>query len=88
MTSFDVWCENVGTTFGYVEITSQLKSSVKVVSDTSCGEQPGVDLGEFQATTHDVAGRVFLVNSKTIRIENFVFDGLAPGISLLSAKLG
>jgi len=71
-----------GVSFGHVIVSSQSKTKMVQVPDTSCYEAQGILLGEFSNPSHGISGRVLALNTKTLRIEDFTYDGLGPGTFL------
>ena len=46
-----------------------------VVALSICQDDPLVELGSFQDTTHGVSGQVFKADDSTIKIKMFNYDG-------------
>lgn len=44
----------------------------------------GVEIGELPTEQHGITGTFHVLDSKTIFIEDFNYDGMAPGIKIRS----
>ena len=42
-------------------------------------DELGTFVGPFEQLLHDVSGILYFVDNKTLRIQNFIYDGQGPG---------
>ena len=93
-TVFDIdylglWCKQANADFGHVIIPPMaqlclppyIEKKVKPYYGKLIGELSGD--GQGSATGHDVSGKVYAIDDKTLWIRDFTFDGDAPGMHSL-----
>ena len=89
-TVFDIdylglWCRQANADFGHVIIPPMadlclppyIERKVKPYYGKLIGELSGD--GQGSATGHDVSGKVYAIDDRTLWIRDFTFDGNAPG---------
>lgn len=81
---FSIWGRAVQVSFGGVTIDPNKvrnlpEAEPKCFESANEGVEKGVRIGRLSDTSgHDVGGTVFALNSRTLRVKNFRYDGLAP----------
>lgn len=79
---FSIWCEAVGVSFSGVAVDPE-KVDLPV-ADRKCSKSEPVADKEVRIGAlsnlegHGVGGTVFALNSRTLRVKNFKYDGLGP----------
>ena len=67
-------------------LCSSEKASLSNATHHSLG-QTEVEVGDLPNLQHAVGGTLFLVGTKSLKIKNFRYDGLGPGVLLANRSV-